>query len=220
VKRYNARSWFAFIYVVLYLSLFAPGIHAEVQQKARTPARLAFLSALSGQQTSSPNVHALHDGLRALGWVDRENIITEYRWAQGEYERLPKLAAELADLKMDAIVTNDARAAITAKQATNRIPIVFQVLGDAVSMGLVASLAKPGGNLTGVSGGGPQLSGKRVELMKDVVPRMTRLAVLSNSTNLSAPDAVRERKQRRVPLGCASRSLTLQSLRRWTAPSQ
>ena len=99
--------------------------------------------------TSSGNVDALHDGLRALGWLEGKNIITEYRWAQSNYEKLPKLAAELVDLKMDVIVTNASRAAIAAKQATNKIPIVFQVLGDAVAMGLVASLPKPGGNLNG-----------------------------------------------------------------------
>jgi putative ABC transport system substrate-binding protein len=168
VKKSRGRSSVAFFYVVLYLSLIASVIHAEAQQTTRVPARLGFLSALSGPPgTASGNVDALHDGLRALGWLEGENIITEYRWAQGNYEFLPKLAAELVDLKLDVIVTNASRAAIAAKQATNKMPIVFQVLGDAVAMGLVASLAKPGGNLTGVSGGGPQLSGKQVEVMKD-----------------------------------------------------
>ena len=201
MKKHQGRSSVAF-YVVLYISLFASLSRAEAQQTVRTPARLGFLSALSGPPvTSSGNVDALHDGLRALGWVEGENIITEYRWAQGKYERLPKLAAELVDLKMDVIVTNASRAAIAAKQATNKIPIVFEVLGDAVAMGLVASLAKPGGNLTGVSGGGPQLSGKQVELMKDVIPRLTRLAVLSNSTSLGATDAVREAEAAAAAIG-------------------
>jgi len=202
VKKFHARSSVAFFYLVLYLSLIASVIHAEAQQTARVPARLGFLSALSrAPATSSGNVDALHDGLRALGWLEGKNIITEYRWAQSNYEKLPKLAAELVDLKMDVIVTNASRAAIAAKQATNKIPIVFQVLGDAVAMGLVASLPKPGGNLTGLSGGGPQLSGKQVEIMKEVIPRLTRLAVLSNSTSLGAKDAVREAEAAAAAMG-------------------
>ena len=189
--------------VLLLISLIVASVHfAEAQQTTKVLARLGFLSALSGPPgTSSDNVDALHDGLRALGWREGENIITEYRWVQGQYELLPKLAAELVDLKLDVIVTNASRAAIAAKQATNKTPIVFQVLGDAVAMGLAASLAKPGGNLTGVSGGGPELSGKQVEVMKDVIPWLTRLAVLSNSTSLGAIDAVRETEAAAAAIG-------------------
>jgi putative tryptophan/tyrosine transport system substrate-binding protein len=201
MKKHQVRSSVAF-YVTLYIFLSASVIDAEAQQTTRVPARLGFLSALSGPPvTSSGNVDALHDGLRALGWVEGENIISEYRWAEGKYERLPKLAAELVDLKVDVIVTNASRAAIAAKQATSRIPVVFEVLGDAVGMGLVASLAKPGGNLTGVSGTGPQLSGKQVELIKDVVPRLTRVAVLSNSTSVGTTDAVREMEAAAAAIG-------------------
>ena len=115
MKKHQARSSVAF-YVVLYISLFAALSRAEAQQTVSTPARLGFLSALSGPPvTSSDNVDALHNGLRALGWVEGENIITEYRWAEGKYERLPKLAAELVDLKMDVIVTNASRAAIAGQ---------------------------------------------------------------------------------------------------------
>jgi hypothetical protein len=115
VKTSRGRSSVAFFSLILYISFIASVIHAEAEQTTRVPARLGFLSALSGPPvTSSGNVDALHDGLRTLGWLEGENIITEYRWAQGQYERLPKLAAELVDLKMDVIVTNASRAAIAA----------------------------------------------------------------------------------------------------------
>lgn len=129
---------------------------------------------------------------RALGWVEGQNIAIEYRWAEGKYDRLPELAAELVRLKVDVSVTNATRAAIAAKNATNTIPIVFETLGDPVTTGLVASLARPGGNLTGVAGTGPELSGKQVELIKEVVPRLTRLGVLANPANAGITGVLRE----------------------------
>jgi putative tryptophan/tyrosine transport system substrate-binding protein len=142
--------------------------------------------------TSPGNVEAFKQGLRALGWVEGQNIAIEYRWAEGKYDRLPDLAAELVRLNVDVIVTNASRAATAAKQATSTIPIVFEVMGEPVSMGLVASLAQPGGNLTGVSGFGTELSGKQVELLKEVVPPLTRLAVLANPTSVGASAVIRE----------------------------
>jgi len=165
--------------------------HAEAQQtKVR---RIGFLSALSPPPvTGSGNQESFRQGLRALGWVEGQNIVIEFRWAEGKYERLTDLAAELVRLNVEVIVTNASRAAVAAKQSTSTIPIVFEVMGEPVSMGLVASLARPGGNLTGVSGFGTELSGKQVELIKEVVPRLTRLAVLRNPTSVGAAAVIRE----------------------------
>jgi putative ABC transport system substrate-binding protein len=171
-------------------------------QQARKVYRIGFLSALSPPPvTASSNVEAFSEGLRTLGWLEGHNIAIEYRWAEGKYDRLPGLAAELVRSNVDVIVTNASRAAIAAKQATTIIPIVFDVMGEPVSMGLVASLAQPGGNLTGVSGFGPELSGKQVELLKEVVPRLTRLAVLANPSNVGTPAVIRETESAAKSLG-------------------
>jgi putative tryptophan/tyrosine transport system substrate-binding protein len=187
---------FAFAAVVQLLSH-----SAEAQQPAKIR-RIGFLSALSpSPATSAGNVEAFRQALGALGWIEGQNIDIEYRWAEGKYERLPELAANLVRLKVDVIVTNASRAAIAAKEATATIPIVFEVMGDPVSMGLVASLSQPGGNLTGVSGFGPELSGKQVELLKEVVPRLNRLAVLANLTSVGAAAAIQESEVAAKALG-------------------
>jgi ABC-type uncharacterized transport system substrate-binding protein len=176
-------------------------LKAEAQQSAKVR-HIGFLSALSAPPKTSPgNVEAFRQGLGTLGWIEGQNIAIEYRWAEGKYDRLPELAADLVRRKVEVIVTNASRAAIAAKDATTTIPIVFDVMGEPVSMGLVASLAQPGGNLTGVSGFGPELSGKQVELLKEVVPRITRLAVLANLTSVGTAAAIRESEVAAKALG-------------------
>jgi ABC-type uncharacterized transport system substrate-binding protein len=115
--------------------------------------------------------------------VEGKNIVVEYRWAEAAYERLPTLAADLVQLKVDVMVTQSDAATRAAKQATTTIPIVFVGIGDAVAMGLVASLARPGGNITGVSNLSPELNGKRLELLKDTFPKISRVAVIWNPSN-------------------------------------
>ena len=181
--------------------LFVLCPYAEAQKPAKIRL-IGFLSALSPPPKTSPgNVEAFRQGLDTLGWIEGQNIAIEYRWAEGKYDRLPELAAELVRRKVDVIVTNASRAAIAAKDTTTTIPIVFEVMGEPVSMGLVASLAQPGGNLTGVSGFGPELSGKQVELLKEVVPRLSRLAVLANLTSVGAAAAIRESESAAKALG-------------------
>jgi ABC-type uncharacterized transport system substrate-binding protein len=170
--------------------ILALSFSAEAQQPKKV-FRIGFLSALS-PKPGNVNVDAFREALRALGWVEGQDIAIEYRWAEGKYDRLPELAAELIRLKVDVIVTNASRAAVAAKQATSIIPVVFEVMGEPVSMGLVASLARPGGNLTGVSSFGSELSGKQVELIKKVVPELTRLAVLANHSSVGATAVIRE----------------------------
>ena len=122
---------------------------------------------------------AFLQGLRELGWVEGRNVIVEYRWAGGTDERYSEIAAEFVRLKVDVIVTYGTASA-AAKQATSIIPIVFAAHGDPVGTGLVASLARPGGNVTGLSTQSPDLAGKRVDLLREIVPGLRRLAMLAN----------------------------------------
>jgi putative ABC transport system substrate-binding protein len=131
---------------------------------------------------------AFRQGLRELGYVEGQNMAIEYRSAEGKEDRLPGLAAELVRLKVDVIVTTSPRATAVTRQATRTIPIVFTVSGDPVADGFVASLARPGGNTTGLATLGPELVGKQLELLKAVAPKVSRVAVLQNpSTNLNPP---------------------------------
>jgi len=126
---------------------------------------------------------AFRDGLRNLGYVEGQNIRIEYRWAEGRYERFPDFMAELVRLKVDLIVVAGTPAILAAKQATNTIPIVMAVIGDALEAGVVPSLARPGGNVTGLSTVVPELEGKRLELLKQALPKLSRLVVLANPAN-------------------------------------
>jgi ABC-type uncharacterized transport system substrate-binding protein len=147
----------------------------------RLPAKVYHLGILAPQPWPPFEVfrHELHD----LGYVEGQNLIIEYRWAEGQYERLPELAAALVRLPVDVIVTWTAPAALAAKRATATLPIVMAAIGDAVGAGLVASLARPGGNITGCTALNPDLEGKRLELLKAVVPQATRIALLWNPAN-------------------------------------
>jgi len=133
--------------------------------------------------STSPQIQAFREALRDLGYVEGQNLAIEYRSAEDRLERLPGLAAELVALKVDIIYANVTPAAQAAKNATKTIPIVFGASSDPVDYGLVASLARPGGNITGLSNTGADLSGKRLELLKEGVPGISRIAVLWNSAN-------------------------------------
>jgi putative ABC transport system substrate-binding protein len=130
-------------------------------------------------------VDAFRAGLRDLGYVEGKNIVIEFRFAEGKYDRLPELAAELVRLKVDVIVTHSAPGALAAKQATaaNPIPVVMTNVGDAVGSGIVASLARPGGNITGDTFFVTELVAKRLEVLKDAIPHVHRVAVLANPDN-------------------------------------
>jgi putative ABC transport system substrate-binding protein len=161
-------------------ALAAPfGVFA--QQPAKV-ARIGFLGSGSAASTAT-RVDALRAGLRELGYVEGTNLLFEFRWADGNYDRLPGLAAELVNLKVDLIVTHGTPGARAAKQATAAIPIIMATTGDAVATGLIASLARPGGNITGSSYFSPELNAKQLELLKEALPRIRRVAVLFNSDN-------------------------------------
>ena len=141
---------------------------------------------------STPLAEAFRQGLREHGYVEGQNLAFEYRYAEGRADRLPALAAELARLKVDVIVTESNMAALAAKSATETIPIVMAIAGDPVKAGVVGSLARPGGNVTGLTLMHPELSGKRLQLLKEAVPRIALVAVIWNPTDPAAVDILRE----------------------------
>jgi putative ABC transport system substrate-binding protein len=152
------------------------GAVAQAQQTARIP-RIGMLIAAS-TSVYSARVEAFRQRLRDLGYVEGKNIVIEYRYAEGKLERLPDLAAELVQLKVDVIVTTGGASILAAKKASATIPIVFALASDPVGSGLVSSLARPGGNITGLSVMAPDLDGKRLELLKEAFPKVVRVAFL------------------------------------------
>src|SRR5215471_16018865 len=183
--------------------LLAAPLAAEAQQAAKVP-RIGWLQA--NQALGSWAQEAFLQGLRDLGYVQDRNVVIQYRDAAGKLERLPALAAELVALRVDVILAGGAAQALAATQATKTIPIVFTGVGDPVSMGLVTSLARPGGNATGLSLLGPELVGKRLELLTQAVPGVSRVALLWQ------PGVVREAADRDILKGAdvAARALGVQ----------
>jgi putative ABC transport system substrate-binding protein len=161
-----------------------PGREAAGQQIAKRP-RIGFL-AVGSREGRTLYIGGLLQGLRALGYVEGQNSAIEYRFSEDRYDRLPVLAAELVALKVDVIVASGSPASFAAKEATTTIPIVMGSLSaDPVATRLVASLARPGGNITGMSGLSPELSGKWLQLLRDIVPTLARVAVFWNRVNLA-----------------------------------
>src|SRR5262249_33632758 len=165
---------------LLTLLILAATTCAEAQQPAKAP-RIGFLGG-SSPSAISARIEAFRQGLRELGYVEGKNIVIEWRYAEGKFDRLPALAAELVRLKVDVIVTSGPLPTRAAKEATVTIPIVMTQVGDPVGVGFVASLARPGANITGLSSVAPELGGKRLELLKEIVPQLSRVAVLGTST--------------------------------------
>jgi ABC-type uncharacterized transport system substrate-binding protein len=158
--------------------LFALCSSATAQQSAKVP-RIGLLSPFSPSSTALWH-QAFLQGLRDLGWIEGKNISIEYRYAEGRSDRLPDLAADLVRLKVNIIVASVNTDALVAKKATRIIPIVMASAGDPVATGLVESLARPGGNITGLSQMAPEMAGKRLELLNEIVPKLSRVAVLWN----------------------------------------
>jgi ABC-type uncharacterized transport system substrate-binding protein len=185
--------------------LFALCFPAQAQQTTKIP-RIGYL-ALASLAALSTRIELFRQGLRELGYVEGKNIIIEFRSAEGKLDRLPAVAAELVRLKVDIIVTPGAAGTRAAKEATVTIPIVMTQVGDPVGSGFVASLARPGGNITGLSTLAPELSGKRLELLKEVVPKLSRVAVFGTST---LPD--NSQRLREVELAAGAFGVKLQYL--------
>src|ERR1700757_4319851 len=170
--------------------LFALCVSADAQQPKKVP-RIGFLVA-SSASANSARVEAFRQGLRELGYVEGKNIIIESRFAEGKTDCLPALAADLVRLKVDVIVSAGPAVTRPASEATKTIPIVMAQDGDPVANGFVASLARPGGNITGLAALAPEMSGKQLELLKEIVPKLSRVAVIGNSTNPGDAQALRE----------------------------
>jgi putative tryptophan/tyrosine transport system substrate-binding protein len=186
--------------------LFALSVPAKAQQQA---AKVPTIGYLAGGSSRTGFTHdAFRQGLREVGYVEGKNILIEYRLAEGKLDRLAALATELIGLKVDILVAAEgAGPALAAKKATETIPIVFTSVSDPISAGLVKSLARPGGNITGLTTGGPELYGKRLELLKETVPKFSRLAVLWNPEHPDSNLAFKESQAAARELGFQLQSL-------------
>src|SRR4029453_13362896 len=167
--------------ILVAVVLLALGVIAEAQQPKKIP-RVGYVFGTMSSETSDLLI-AIRQGLRELGYLEGRTIALEVRWTEGRYERFPALVAELVHDRVDVLVVATTPGALAAKNATSTIPVVMVAVGDPVGSGLVASLARPGGNLTGLSLLNPELHGKRLELLKQVLPRISRVATLINPGN-------------------------------------
>ncbi len=182
-----SRRMMVFVLSVAILACTHP---ADAQQPTKLP-QIGYLTGVS-LSTQSARIEAFRQGLRELRYVEGKNIVIEWRSAEGKLDRLPALASELVRLKVDIIVTGGPSATRPAKEATVTIPIVMAQDSDPVANGFVASLARPGGNITGLATLSPEISGKRLELLKETVPRLSRVAVLGTSTEPGNVQSLKE----------------------------
>src|SRR6266852_5798151 len=178
---------------------------------AQPPEKVPRVGYLNPGSSSDPlrqrRLEAFRQGLRELGYVDGQNIAIESRWAEGQYDRYPALAADLVRLKVDVIVAGGGAATQAAQQATRTIPIVMSVVIDPVGSGLVPSLARPGGNLTGTSMMATDLVGKQLEVLKELVPKVSRVALLWNPANPGSAPQLREAEAAARVLGVRLQAL-------------
>ncbi len=191
-------------------AVFAWPFAARAQQSGKVY-RIAYFSAGTSDPVAAPDagvmLKALHESLHELGWIEGKNFVFEYRYAENRLDRLPELAAELVHLKVDVIVGVGTLAPLAAKRATTTIPIVMAAAGDPLGSGLVAGLAHPGGNVTGLSMMVPDIGGKRLELLKELLPGISRVAVLWNGANPYPAQVFRETQGAARKLGIEVQSL-------------
>src|SRR5262245_37328185 len=200
IGRLRSKDLFVFAFCVLFFALCTA---VGAQQPNKIP-RIGYLAA---SRIEAGSRSALQQGLRKLGYIEGQNIKVEYRYTEGRFERLPGLAGELVFLKVEVILTAGSTATRAAKEATSTIPIVMLQDNDPVASGFVASLARPGGNITGLSTLRPEVSAKRLELLKEIVPGLSRVGVLGASDNPGNAQALKE-----VELAAGALRLQLQYL--------
>jgi putative tryptophan/tyrosine transport system substrate-binding protein len=176
--------------ILFAVMLLAVAVIADAQQTRKIP-RIGFLNATSPSAISD-RIESFRQGLRELGYVEGKNIVVEYRHAEGKQDRLKELADELVRLRVQVIVAGGTTSAQAAKSATKTIPIVITNVSDPVALGFAVSLSRPGGNVTGLSTLAPELSGKRLELLKEIVPKLSRVTVVGDSTNPANQQALKE----------------------------
>ena len=179
------------VILALCVMLFALCSSAEAQQSGKIP-RIGYVRVVGVPSIPGPNVEAFRHGLKDLGYVEGKNILIEFRYAEGKRDRVPSLVAELVQLKVDVLISGDDPALRAAKEATKTIPIVMVINQDPVATGLVDSLARPGGNITGISRLTRELSGKRLELITEVVPGMARVGILWDSSSEGSKTSFKE----------------------------
>jgi len=194
--------------LVLCATLLGLCLPAGAQQPTKIP-RIGYLTLSSS--SPSPLQEAFRGGLRQLGYIEGQTIHIEYRYAAGKVEHLKELAAELAGLKPDIIVAANTQSIEASRRATKTIPIVFPVTFDPVASGFVASLARPGGNLTGLTTLNQEVAGKRVELLKEVLPKLSRVAVFRDPTNTGSLFALKETEAAANHMGIRTQVLEVQN---------
>jgi putative ABC transport system substrate-binding protein len=165
------------------VNLILASLQLAAAQQPKKVSRLGYVRVVGVPSTPAPNVEAFRQGLRDLGYTEGQNIVIEFRYAEGKRDRVPSLVAELVQLKVDVLISGDDTAIRAAKEATKTIPIVMVINQDPVAAGLVDSLARPGGNITGISRLTRELNGKRLELLTEVVPGMARVGILWDSSS-------------------------------------
>jgi ABC-type uncharacterized transport system substrate-binding protein len=180
--------------------------------RAEQPRKVWRLGVLQPGAPPEPLLEAVRDGVRELGYMEGRDIVLEVRWAEGKHDRLAGLAAELVGLKVDVIYAFTTPPALAARRATTTIPIVFSGVGDPVGSGLVASLARPGGNATGLSVLATELSSKRLEMLREIVPTVSRVAMLWNDTNVSMVLRANETQDAAAKLGVTVHSIGVHDL--------
>jgi putative ABC transport system substrate-binding protein len=203
---------FGHLVCALSIALSAP---VDAQQSTKVP-RVGYLAAVSAS-ADAPRLEAFRQGLRDLGYVEGQNIIIDYRHEDRGFERLPTLAAELVRLKVDVLVAVTTNAALAAKKTTATIPIVFMGVTDPIAAGLVESLARPGGNSTGITNVAAILTGKRLQFLKETIPRVSRVAVLWDP---QAPGSIPQWKESQLPareLGLQLYSMEVSSVDKYDA---
>ena len=183
---------------------------SSVEAQPKKVPRIGLLFTVTNS-SAAPRIEAFHQGLRELGYVEGNNILLEYRYAESKLDRLPALAAELVRLNVDVIVTTGPAPTRVAKAATVTIPIVMARDTDPVGNGFVASLARPGGNITGLSSLAPEMSGKHVELLKEIVPQLSRLAILGTSATPGNAQTLRELEVAAMGMGAKLQFVDVQS---------
>jgi len=203
----HAAAFIAVLVARLNVAVLLVPVAGEAQPTPRVP-RIGLLAPNSPTDPRAVRIlQALRQGLRELGYVEGQNIAIEFRWAEGKYDRLPGLAAELVRLKVNVVVAFSPPAVQAAKQATETIPIVMAAVADPVAMGFVVSLARPGGNITGLSSMQRELVGKRLEVLKEVVPKVSRVALLGNPANPNYASLVRDAQAAARALGVRLESM-------------
>jgi ABC-type uncharacterized transport system substrate-binding protein len=191
--------------------LLALSASVEAQQVGKV-FRIGILRG-SSALAAKRQIDAFRDGLRELGYVESKNFVFEARYAEGKVDRLPELASELVRLKVDVILVSGTEATTAAKQATNTIPIIVGTAGDLVGTGLVMSLARPGGNITGSTRMSPDLSRKRFEILKEAVPKTSRVAVIFSTTTLLDKDELREMESEALRVAVKVQSIDVRDRR-------